>query len=147
MRKFSFRLDRLLDYRKYLERQAQKHLFNARHEALKREEILKQLAEKRSKTERKYHEETSEGMEVSWYRIYQTFFQKSDHDLAMARIRIKKGNETVMVKRADLEKKSVKRKTLEVLKEMQYRRYLHHLGKEEQQVMDELAVRGRKRKV
>ena len=146
MRKFSFRLDRLLDYRKYLERQAQKHLFNARHEALKREEILKQLAEKRSKTERKYHEETSEGMEVSWYRIYQTFFQKSDHDLETARIRLQQGNETVRVKRTDLEKKSVKKKTLEVLKEMQYRRYLLQLGKEDQKVMDELAVTGRKRK-
>jgi flagellar protein FliJ len=146
MRKFSFRLDRLLNYRKYLEKQAQKHLFNARHEALKREKILKQLVEKRTNTERKYHEETSDGMEVPWYRIYQSFFQKSDHDLAAARIRIQKGNERVRVKRADLEKKSVKKKTLEVLKEMQYRRYLQQSGKEEQKVMDELAVTGRKRK-
>ena len=147
MRKFSFRLDRLLNYRKYLEKQAQKNLFHARHEALKREEALKQLVEERIETQKKYHEETSEGIDVSWYRIYQSFFRKSDHDLAMAHIRLQKGTERVKVKRADLEKKTVKKKTLEVLKEMQYRRYLHHLGEQEQKIMDELAVTGRKRKV
>ena len=146
MKKFSFRLDRLLNYRKYLEKQAQKHLFNARHEALKREEVLKRLIEKRFETERNYRKGTSKGMEVSWYRIYQTFFQKSDRDLEMARIHLQQGNEMVRVKRSDLKKKSVKKKTLEVLKEMQYRRYLHQLGKEDQKVMDELAVAGRKRK-
>jgi flagellar FliJ protein len=146
MEKFSFRLDRLLKYRKYLEKQAQKHLFHARYEALKREEVLRRLMEKRLETERNYRKKTSEGMEVSWYRIYQTFFQKSDHDLETARIRLQKGNETVRVKRTDLEKKSVKKKTLEVLKEMQFRRYLLQLGKEDQKVMDELAVTGRKRK-
>ena len=113
---------------------------------MKREELLKRLVEKRSKAERKYHEGTSDGMEVAWYRIYQSFFQKSDHDLAMARISVQKGNERMRVLRADLEKKSVKKKMLEVLKEMYYRRYLHQLGKEEQKVMDELAVTGRKRK-
>ena len=146
MEKFSFRLDRVLNYRKYLEKQAQKHLFHARHEALKREEVLKRLIEKRLETERNYRQGTSQGMEVSWYRIYRTFFQKSDHDLEMARIRLQKGNDMVRVKRTDLEKKAVKKKTLEVLKEMQYRRYLHQLGKEDQKVMDELAVTGRKRK-
>ena len=146
MRRFSFRLDRLLNYRKYLEKQAQKNLFNARHKALMREEVLKQLVEKRIEMERKYREETTEGVDVSWYRIYQSFFRKSDHDLAMARIRIQKGNEKVRVKRADLEKKAVKKKTLEALKEMQYRKYIHHLGDEEQKVTDELAVTGRKRK-
>jgi flagellar FliJ protein len=146
MKKYCFRLDRLLNYRKYLEKQAQKHLYNARHEALKREEALKQLVEKRLDTERNYREGTSEGMAVSWYRIYQAFFQRSDQDLAMARIRLQKGTEKVRVKRAELEKVSVTKKTLEVLKEMQFRRYLHQLGKEEQKVMDELAVSGRKRK-
>ena len=121
-------------------------MFSARREALKREEVLKQLVEKRVETERKYREEKSEGMDVPWYRIYHAFFRKSDHDLGMARVRLQKGNERVRVQRKDLEKKTVKKKTLEVLKEMQYRRYLHHLGKEEQKVMDELAVTGRKRK-
>ncbi len=146
MKKFSFRLDRLLNYRKYLEKQAQKNLFNARHEALKRDKSLKRLVEKRIQTERRCREEGTKGMDVSWYRIYQSFLQKSDHDVEMARIRLQKGEARVRAKVAILGKKSVRKKTLEVLKDMQYQKYRHQLGKEEQTAMDELAVMGRKRK-
>lgn len=146
MKKFSFRLDRLLNYRKYLEKQAQKELFSARHEALKRQKVLKRLVEKRTETEKRYREEGFRGMEVSWYRIYQSFFQKSDHDLEMARIRLQKGEERVRAKVAKLEQKTVKKKTLEALKDMQYQKYLKELGREEQKVMDETAVMGRNKK-
>ena len=146
MKKFSFRLDRLLNYRKYLEKQAQKNLFNARHEALRRDKALKRLVEKRIETERKCREEGLRGMDVSWYRIYQSFLQKSDHDLEKARIRLQKGEEKVRATVAILEKKTVKKKTLEVLRDMQYQKYLKQLGKEEQKIMDETAVMGRKRK-
>ena len=74
---------------------AQKDLFNARHDAQRREKALKRLLEKRTETEKRFHEEGFKGMEVSWYRLYQSFFQKSDHDLEMARIRLQKGEERV----------------------------------------------------
>lgn len=146
MKKFSFRLDRLLNYRKYVEKQAQKDLFSARHEAQRLEKALKRLGEKRIETEKKCREEGAKGIDVPWYRIYQAFFQKSDHDLDRARIRLREGEEEVRAKVATLNEKTVKKRTLEVLKDMQYQKYLHQLGKEEQKIMDELAVMGRKRK-
>ena len=147
MKKFSFRLDRLLNYRKYLEKQAQKDLFSARHEARRREEALDRLVEKRIETEKKYREEGVKGMEVSWYRIYQSFFKKSEYDLEMARIRLQKGAERVKSKVAKLEEKIVKKRTLEVLKDMQYQKHLKELRREEQKVMDETAVMRRNRKL
>ncbi len=146
MKKFSFRLDRLLNYRIYLEKQAQKNLFNARNEALRRGKALERLVQGRIETERECREEKAKGMDVPWYRIYQSFLQKSDHDVEMAHIRLQKGEARVRAKVAILEKKSVRKKTLEVLKDMQYQKYRHQLGKEEQKAMDELAVMGRKRK-
>ena len=146
MKKFSFRLDRLLNYRKYLEKQAQKNLFNAKNEASKRENALERLVQGRIETERQCCEEKAKGMGVPWYRIYQSFLEKSDHDVEMARNSLQKGAARVKAKVAILEKKSVRKKTLEVLKEMQYQKYLLQLGKEEQKAMDELAVMGRKRK-
>ena len=147
MKKFSFRLDRLLNYRKFLEKQAQKDLFSARHEAQRREKALKRLVEKRIETEKRYLEEGFKGMEVSWYRIYQSFFKKSEYDLEMARIRLQKGAERVKSKVAKLEEKIVKKRTLEVLKDMQYQKHLKELRREEQKVMDETAVMRRNRKL
>jgi len=146
MKKFSFRLDRLLNYRRYLEKQAQKDLFSARHEAVRRQKALKRLIEKRTEREKRFREERDKGMEVSWYRIYQSFFQKSDHDLELARIRLEKGEERVRSRVDKLEKMTVRKKTLEVLKDIQYQKYRKALGREEQKVMDETAVMGRNRK-
>jgi flagellar export protein FliJ len=97
-------------------------------------------------TERRCREEEARGMDVPWYRIYQSFLEKSDHDIEKAHDRLQKGEARVKAKVAILEKKSIRKKTLEVLKEMQYKKYIHELGKEEQKAMDELAVLGRKRK-
>ena len=146
MKKFSFRLDRLLNYRKYLEKQAQKNLFNAKNEAQKREKALERLIKTRIETEIQCREEGAKGMDVPWYRIYQSFLEKSDRDVETARNRLQKGEARVKAKVAILEQKSVRKKTLEVLKDKQYKKYLYQLGKEEQKVMDELAVMGRKRK-
>ena len=146
MKKFSFRLDRLLNYRKYLEKQAQKNLFNAKNEAQKREKALERLIKTRIETEKQCREEGAKGMDVPWYRIYQSFLEKSDRDVETARNRLQKGEARVKAKVAILEQKSVRKKTLEVLKDKQYKKYLYQLGKEEQKVMDELAVMGRKRK-
>ena len=146
MKKFSFRLDRLLNYRKYLEKQAQKNLFNAKNEALKREKVLEGLIQTRTETGKRCREEGAKGMDVPWYRIYQSFLEKSERDVETARSRLQKGEARVKAKVAILEKKSVRKKTLEVLKDKQYKKYLHQLGKEEQKAMDELAVMGRKRK-
>jgi flagellar export protein FliJ len=147
MKKFSFRLDRLLNYRKYLEKQAQKNLFNAKNEALKREKVLEGLIQTHTETGKRCREEGAKGMDVPWYRIYQSFLEKSDRDVETARSRLQKGEARVKAKVAILEKKSVRKKTLEVLKDMQYKKYLHELGKEEQKAMDELAVMGRNRKL
>ena len=146
MKKFSFRLDRLLNYRKFLEKQAQKNLFNAKNEALKREKALEGLIQTRIETDKRCREEGVKGMDVPWYRIYQAFLGKSDRDVETARSRLQKGEARVKAKVALLEKKSVRKKTLEVLKDKQYKKHLHQLGKEEQKAMDELAVMGRKRK-
>jgi flagellar export protein FliJ len=146
MKKFSFRLDRLLNYRIHLEKQAQKNLFNARQEALKREKALERLIKKRIETEKRCREEGAKGMDVPWYGIYQAFLEKSDHDVETARNRLQKGEARVKAKVAILEKKSVRKKTLEVLRDTQYKKYLHQLGKVEQKAMDEMAVMGRKRK-
>ena len=88
MKRFSFRLDRLLHYRKYLEKQAQKNLYSARREALSREKALKRLVERRMATERKCRDEGFRGMDVPLYRIYQSFLQKSNDDLETARIQL-----------------------------------------------------------
>lgn len=146
MKKFSFRLERLLKYRQHLEKQAQKSLFNAKNEVLNRERALERLVQARIETDRRCCEESVKGIEVPWYRIYQSFLLKSEQDVETARTRLQKGQARVKAEVAVLQKRSVRKKSLEFLKDKQHRRYLDQLGKEEQKAMDESAVMGRKRK-
>lgn len=57
-----------------------------------------------------------------------------------AHISIKKAEEKVKAQEVALRKESIKKKTLELLKELQLKRYLEGVDKEEQKVVDELVI-------
>lgn len=147
MKPFAFRLDKILDYRKYLKKMAQIDLFNARNECLKREKEIKRLDEKRITIAKNCMDEELKGIDVPRYKVYQTYLQKIDHDLESAHISLKEGEEDVMTKKALLKNKSIKAKTLETLKDVQHKKYMKSSEREDQKILDEIVIIGRERRV
>ena len=147
MKPYSFRLDKILDYRKYLRKRAQIDVFNARNECHKREKELLGLVEKRAEISEECSEEETKGMCVPVYQLFQAFMQKIDYDLKGAHIRLNEGKEKVMVKEAILKQASIKKKTLETLKDLQHQKYMETLGREEQKILDEIVITGKGRSV
>jgi len=137
---FSFRLDSIFNYRKYLEKRAQRDLSNAKKEYIGSEKEIERLAERRVEIARTCSEEGFKGIDVSLYEIYRSFMQGLEHDLERAHINLKKAEEKVKVQQAVLRKKSIKKKTLEVLRDLHLKRYLERLEREEQKAIDELVI-------
>ena len=52
-----------------------------------------------------------------------------------------------MVKEAILKIASIKKKTLETLKDLQHKKYMETLGREEQKILDEIVITGKGRSV
>ena len=140
MRPFSFRLDSILNYRNYLEKRAQRDLFNAKNEYIGSKEALRKLEDKRMETARRCSDEGFRGIDVAFYQMYRSFLKKLDYDIEGAHISIEEGKEKVKVQEAVLRKESIKKKTLETLKDLQLKKYSERLEREEQKIVDELVI-------
>ena len=147
MKPYTFRLNKILDYRKYLRKRAQIDVFNARNECQKREKEVLRLVEQRSEISKERDEEETKGMTVPVYQIFQAFLQKIEYDLEAAHLRLNEGKEEMMVKEAILKQASIKKKTLETLKNLQYKKYMEALVREEQKILDETVITGKGRGV
>lgn len=147
MKSYSFRLNKILDYRKYLRKRAQIDVFNARIECQKREKELLGLVDQRAEISEECSEEETRGMSVPVYQIFQSFMKKIDYDLKDAHLKLNEEKEKVMVKEAILKIASIKKKTLETLKDLQYKKYMETMRREEQKILDEIVITGKGRSV
>lgn len=143
MKPFSFRLDKILEYRAYLRKKAQIELFNARNECLKREKEVMRLIEKRADISKQCSEEEREGMSVPAYHTYQAYLGRIGHELENAYIRLDQEKEEVVAKEILLKRASVNKKSLEVLKDLKHKRYMESLEREEQKTLDEIVITGK----
>ncbi|MBU2621878.1 MAG: flagellar export protein FliJ [Proteobacteria bacterium] len=140
MKKFSFRLEKVLRYRKYLETKAQIKLVSTINEYNIIENSIKMIVVKRKELSGECSEEKRKGMDVARYRLYYHFNRKLNDDLEAGDLALKKSEATVILHRTLLKKESVKKKTLDTLKEVQSCRYRDISEKEEQKEMDETAI-------
>jgi len=140
MKPFSFRLDSILKYRNYLEKKAQRNLVNVINEYIGWEREIEGLSKKRMEIARKCSDEGFRGMDVPKYHLYRSFLQKVNDDLERANMSLKKTEEKIKEKKAVLKGESIKKKTLETLKDLQLKKYMHRLEKEEQKTIDELVI-------
>jgi flagellar protein FliJ len=147
MKSYSFRLNKILDYRKYLRKRAQIDVFNARIECQKRKKELLGLVDQRAEISEECSEEETKGMSVPVYQIFQSFMKKIDYDLKDAHLKLNEEKEKVMVKEAILKIASIKKKTLETLKDLQYNKYMETMRREEQKILDEIVITGKGRSV
>ena len=116
MKPYSFRLNKILDYRNYLRKRAQLDVFNARNECQRLEKEVLRLMEQKSEISEARSEKEEKGMSVPAYQIFQTFLQKLDYDIKETHYKLNEKKEKVMVKEAILKQASIKKKTLETSK-------------------------------
>ncbi|MEA1949367.1 MAG: flagellar export protein FliJ [Thermodesulfobacteriota bacterium] len=146
MKPFTFRLDKILDYRKYLSKIAQIDLFNAKTECIRREKKVKRLSEKRKEIAKSCIDEGVQGIDVPRYKIYLAYLYKIEHDLESAHTLLEQEKENVITKKAILTNESIKKKTLETLKDLKHNKYIELSERKDQKVLDEIVITGRGRR-
>lgn len=140
MKPFSFRLDSILNYRDYLEKKAQWSVVNAINEYKGWEREIERLSEKRIEIAGKCGKESLKGMDVPAYLMYRNFLRVVNDDLERAYKNLQKTEKEIKEKKVYLKGESIKKKTLEKLKNVQFKNHLIGLTREEQKTLDEMAI-------
>jgi len=140
MKRFSFGLKSVLNHRNYLEKKAQRGLFNAGKEYMGRKRTVEELGRKKAVSVRKCSAERYRGIDVSRYQLYISFLEKLNVDIERAYTSLEEGAVSVKMHEDALRKALIRKKTLETLKEVQYKRYVKRAAREDQKVLDEMAI-------
>ena len=85
-------------------------------------------------------EKEQQGIDVSTYKIYKSYLHKMDQDLVNAHVELKKRGKEVQMRIGELKEALIKKKTLEVLKDAQYKTHLEQYERENQNALDELVI-------
>ncbi len=143
MKSFAFRLDRILKYRKHLEKRAQTDLVKAEAQYKQMQREAQTIGQKRRQIAQKCIDEELKGINAARYQIYQTFMQKLELDLEKIHLNLKEKKKQISAQKECVKRESMKKKTLESLKELQHQRYMQISAREEQKAIDEIVVIGR----
>jgi flagellar FliJ protein len=140
MKKFKFRLDAVLRYRKYQERNAQLELVKAKNAVVEKRNLIERLKHNRMQAIIELKDREDEGISVGRHRFYTNYITGTDAALEEEQKQLVV-LEKVMRKHQELVKKEqIKRKTLEKIEEKQRKEYITNFIKFEQKTMDEMVV-------
>ncbi len=140
MRGFSFRLQKVLNYRSYLEKMSQRDLVSAKREHIETKREISELSGRRIETAKLCSQEGLRGVDAPVYLLHKSFIGKLDRDLEASNIKLERTVKKLRSKEEALKKKSVERKTLEFLKDLQFKRHMELIEALEQKELDEMAV-------
>ncbi len=128
-------------------RRAQIDLSVASNECKRMKEEIEKLLQKKVAITAECIDEGVKGMDVARYQIYQIFLQGLDDGLKNAHTSLIEGEKQVLAKKVVLKKKSIDKKSLEILKEIQHKKYKETLVKKDQKTLDEIVLIGREAKI
>jgi len=138
MKRFSFRLESILSYRRYLEKKAQRDLLYIRKAYIEREQEVRNLVGKRYECMKECNNEVCIGINAPTYKIYQAFVRKLDRDIEEARLNLRNEKEKVKAQEQKLREESIRRETLETLKDLKKGHFIKELEKKDQKGMEEI---------
>ena len=138
MKKFSFSLQSVLNVKTIQEKQKKAELAEIQNQL---NELLAKQADLNKELEDssiRYSREMQNGMsapQMAWYVNFADYIKTQLKQLA---VRIEETQRNVQIKRAELTALVKEKKTIEKLREEQYRAYLEEVSKEEEKVLGDL---------
>jgi len=140
MRRFAYRLERVLQYRRFLEKKAMLQLSKLKQEYRRVENRIGALNFKRIQVAEKCRRKSLQGVDAANYETYQGYLQKLKMDLDAASRELKEMAAGIQNQESVLKSESIKRKALETHKESRWRDYCERSAKEEQKFLDDLVI-------
>lgn len=139
MKRFQFRLQALLNYKKHLEEMARQEMAKAVAQVNECEQQIQTLIRDRKEAALTLEKRVAEGMSSGEFKRYHGFLQVLDQmvvEQKKQKFRLEKALEE---KRSILTKRTIDKRAMERLKEKRAEEYVREMLKEEQKVLDEVA--------
>jgi flagellar FliJ protein len=139
MKKFQFRLQSLLRYKRHLEQVAKQEMARAVADVLACEQRITQLQNQKISVTDQLDTLVEQGMGAGQFNRYRQFITAVDQ-MTILEHNKKTELEKILDKKRDiLKQKTIDKKSLERLREKQEREYTHEMLREEQKGLDEIA--------
>lgn len=140
MKPFTFRLDRLLRYREHLEKKALLDLHRARTEWARRRGAIERWKRQREQVAAQCRERGAKGMEVALSQIYWAHLKTLRRHLEKGRREMEEAQKRVQSLARGVKEATMRKKSLEILREVCRQRFLREREREEQRNLDELLI-------
>ncbi len=137
MGKYKFRLQKLLDIRIDKEEESKREFQQAKRESLKVKEKLDLL-----KANYEKYNNMSNFKSVIEQKITHKYLKALVYSIDKAKIELKDKEKVVEMKRNELQKRQIDRKTVDILKEKQETAFIKEQNRIEQKTNDEFALYG-----
>lgn len=139
MKKFRFRLESLLKYKRHLEQVAKQETAQAVADVLACEQRMTELQNQRISATEQLDALVEKGMGAGRFNRYRQFITAMDQTILFERNRKTELEKILDEKREALKQRTIDKKSLERLREKQKREYTHEMLREEQKSLDEIA--------
>jgi flagellar FliJ protein len=138
MKKFKFKLDPVLRYRRYREELALMELAKARQALVLSKKKIQQIQQARKGVMTDLDARQTEGLEVNRYRIYTAYLQGLGEKIESENEHLVEIGRMVKEKHETAEAARISKDTLQRVRETQYFHYLQGRDRTEQKAADEL---------
>ncbi|WP_020587774.1 flagellar export protein FliJ [Desulfobacter curvatus] len=139
MKKFRFRLESLLKYKRHLEQVAKQEMAQAVANVLACEQRITGLQNDRISATEQLDTLVEKGMGAGQFNRYRQFITAIDQTIILERNKKIELEKILDEKRNALKQRTIDKKSLERLREKQDREYTHEMLREEQKGLDEIA--------
>ena len=140
MKKFSFKLDSVLKYRKHQEEKARRDLTDATNAWIKTRDMRDELVEKKENLVNQLRVDAMEGVAASWYMTCQNYARQLDDELEKVHSKLDKQNRVVEDHRGFLKKQYMAKEALASLKSLYSQNHKTWVEEEEQKNLDEMIL-------
>ena len=138
MKRFKFRLDPVIRYREYRERIAQIGLARETQALVESKNRIYEIEQARQYTVSELDSEQKQGIEVDRHLIFTAYLQGLRDEIESERERLVEIDKRIREKQEAAKVETMKKKTLEWIKQIQYSKHLKWINRAEQKAADEL---------
>ncbi len=144
MKRFKFRPDPVIRYREYRERIAQIDLARETQALIESKNRISRIEETRTNAGGELEAEQKQGIAVDRYRVFTAYLQGLRQEIESESERLLEVGKRIKEKQHVVKAETIKKKTLEWIKQAEYCKYLEEVRRAEQKEADELVGLRRK---
>jgi flagellar FliJ protein len=138
MKRFKFRLDPVIRYREYRERIAKIGLARETQAFIESKNRISEMEQTRQCTASELDSEQKQGIAVDRHRVFTAYLQGLRDEIESETERLVEIGKRITEKREAVKAETIKKKTLEWIKQTKYSKYLEWINRAEQKAADEL---------